>query len=190
MITSRPCDLWTYIHFVLEDLYYLAGIFGLLVVGFNIKAFIKANEDESIKKSDKAKELSDNFSNLSKEWKNLRHSFEETIKDKNISWIRTNNYQNILEAQDKNDTTYFITTSDGIEEEVETIKVFIKKFEDFSRSFLLFKRFEGIIEKKEFLEIYSNLYSFKKNIKTENADKLFKKFSNLYTKEIQKLAKE
>ncbi len=188
---SRPFVWWSYMHYVFEDLYYLAGIFGLLVVGINIKTFLKAKEDEKIKNSNKEQKLSVKFSKLFEEWKVERKSFLETIDKTDVSWIRTDKYQEILEAQKSHDEKYFIKISDGtdITNELNKITSILKEFEEFSRQFLLFKQFEGVIEKKDFLEMYSNLYSFKKDMKTENADKLFKEFSKLYTKEIQKLAK-
>ncbi|MCQ2588580.1 MAG: hypothetical protein MJ174_10725 [Treponema sp.] len=185
----QRCTCWSYIHFVLEDLYFLAGIAGIIIIVITVINYCKQQKESLIKESDKTHELSMQFSNLIKKWKELQDKLKENLKNTNCNLSQTDKYQDILKSKKENSRQFFINEKEFSDANIslDEINSFIDEFDNFSRKYILNSNKDDFIDKDKFLEIYSNIFSFSENLKHENADKLFNQFSKKVTKEIDKI---
>ncbi len=188
-VLPRTNIVWSYFHYIFEDLYYISGIAGLIIVLITIIKYYKYKKDLLIQNSDKEYELSTEFDNLTKTWNDLFNQLKKNLEKTKINMIQTNNYQDILKDKKTNSKKYYIKKDDfsSANIQLDDIFSFIKGFDNFSRKYLNFVGKKDFIDRNKFLEIYSNIYSFSESIKHEQADKLFNKFSKLVTDEIKEI---
>ena len=79
----RPLDWWNYMHYILEDLYYCAGVFGAAGVLITVISYYKNKDKEIIDYEEKKKEIKEELSAIKDEFNSVLYAFKKATEKKN-----------------------------------------------------------------------------------------------------------
>lgn len=187
----RPLDWWNYMHYILEDLYYCAGVFGAAGVLITVISYYKNKDKEIIDYEEKKKEIKEELSAIKDEFNSVLYAFKKATEKKNDIYKLTDNYQDILKDEKASNKTYLFSKNqlkkDNIS--IQDLENLLCKLEEVSRKYNLYSKKKDFFDVEIFLKLYSQMYSFSESIEHEEAEKLFKKFCKQQTKAISKIVK-
>ena len=187
----RPWNWWINMHYILEDLYFCAGIFGAVGVFITVLSYYRNKDKEIIDYEEKKKEIKDELADIQVKFDSTLYAFKKSSEAKNDSYKVTDNYQDIVKDVKATNKTYLFSKNqlkaDNID--FQDLENLLRELEEVSRKYNLYSKKKDFFDIEGFLKLYSQMYSFSENIEHEESEKLFKKFCKQQTKAISKIVK-
>ncbi len=187
----RPWNWWVYMHYLLEDLYFCAGIFGAVGVFITVMSYYKNKDKEIIDYEEKKKVIKDEFLRIKNDFDNSLYGFKKEAEKIKFEYKISDNYQDILKDKKDSNKTYLLQKNKikEVNIDIQELENLLRNLEEISRKYNLYSKKKDFFDIEGFLKLYSQMYSFSENIEHEESEKLFKKFCKQQTKAISKIVK-